>query len=378
MNAALIDLHVRATEDPLSAAFLLEQASTKGLDGLVLVGQGQAPQIEDAEDVRKAIYVGVEVDTDIGRLLCLPSTIDEWFTESKWNELTQGEQGLNAVEVAKEFTERGGVVMVAQPFDRDLGHPCLEDAFQSLDTLSAVVVTSSPKHTASNERASKAAVEAKLPGAGGSASTIRGERFGSVATLFPRHPVDQQALVAGVKSGRMWPVEMTVLPPREVIKTNSNAEGKSKRRQKKSKDDNRGNRVDLAKLSKPQSTEKLDKQPEYDPIAKLYGLHKRNDRLGQHRSDAELDRVNGNRSSGHDCNVMVSPDFRELQAERQHVNLLLQTIDGQRQQDRDSIALRFAVVALGRDANDNEIDFEAIEAASIDPSRNRKRRRRRR
>ena len=377
MNAALIDLHVRAPDETVSAEYLMDHASNKGLDGLVLIGQGQPPKFSDGETPKLTIYQGVELDTDVGRLLCLPSAVDEWFTSGDWGEPSEGAETLVAADVVKAFSERGGVVVVAQPFDRDLGHPCLESAFQQLEGLSGVVVTSSPKHTASNERAAKAALEAKLPRAGGSASGVTGDRFGSVATLFPRHPADQKALVTCVKAGRMWPVEVTALQSKNTQKAVAN-EGRGKRRQRKGKDDNRGNRLDLVKLQRPQKNAANERQPEYDPIARLYGLHKRGDRRLQSKTDDELDRVNGNRSSGSDPNIMLSPDFRELQAERQHVNMLLQTIDGQRQQDRDSIALRFAVAALGRDANDEDIDFEALEAASIDTGRSRKRRRRRR
>ncbi|MCO4759972.1 MAG: hypothetical protein KC502_00590 [Myxococcales bacterium] len=391
MNAALIDLHVRlAGDNPLDFTTLMTSAEERGLDGIVIVGDHVAPALPElptnGKPPRFQMFSAVELDTEIGRLVCVPGTVDEWFSGAGWKELASEETGFKGADVVSAFTERGGTVFVAQPYDRDLSHTCKEDAFVGQDGLCAVVVTSSPRHTTSNERAVAAALTAKLPGAGGSASAPDGARFGSVATLFPKAPLGQQSLIAGLKSGRFWPVEITgfgrrkaELKEKKAVANQQTKASKSerspKKRGRKSKDDNRGNQLDLARVTRPVDNPFDNRQPDVDPIAKLYGLHDRRQDRHQGRTDDELDRVNGNRNRGPDGNVMRAPDFRELRAERQHVNLLLQAIDTQRQRDRDSIALRFAVSSAGADTTDEDFDFDALEPDT--PKRNNKRRRRR-
>ena len=216
---------------------------------------------------------------------------------------------------------------------------------------------------------------AKLPGAGGSASAPDGARFGTVATLFPKAPLNQGGLITGLKSGRFWPVEITNIgrkKPAEVksrkakerevkeVVAASKPEKKSKRG-RKSKEDNRGNQLDMVRVARPVNNPFDSRQPDLDPIARMYGLADRRDQRQVGRTDDELDRANGNRARGPDGNVMRGPDFRELRAERQHVNLLLSAIDTKRQTERDSIALRFAVSSLGKDTNDEDFDFDALQ-----------------
>ena len=380
VNAALIDLHVRAgQEGPLDLTTLLQSASTSGLDGVLVVGEGVAPRLTAASEGEQPpvqVYCAVELDSELGRLVCVPGVIDTWFTEGGWNELPKGDNGFEGAALIDAFNQRGGTVFVAQPFDRDLSHDCREDAFVGHEGLSAVVVTSSPRHTTSNERAAAAAITAKLPGAGGSASPPGGPRFGSVATLFPKAPLNQSGLISGLKSGRFWPVEITgtarrkvaeakprvVAEPRERAAAQpTKPDVKLKKRGRKSKEDNRGNELNLVRATRPVNNPYDSRQPDLDPIARLYGLHDRRDQRHAGRSDVELDRVDGNRARGPDANVMRPADFRELRAERQHVNLLLQTIDTQRQLNRESIALRFAIASVGGDTTNEDFDFDALE-----------------
>ncbi len=294
--------------------------------------------------------------------------------------------GARIVEV---FAERGGAVVVAQPYDRDLGYPCTEEAFGDQKGFSAVVVTSSPRHTTSNERAAAAASAAKLPGVGGSASQPGGGRFGAVATLFLRAPRDQQGLVQGLKAGRMWPVEISAeqvssrksdgKKGRDVRKSDGKdgqARGRRKRRGKG--DDDRGNRLNLALAAHKPVDNRFDRlQPDADPIARFYGVDgQKADRFERlsHLSDQDIDRINGNRSNGPDTNIMPSPDFRTMRAERQHVNLLMRTIE---QDDHaDSIALRFAFKAL--DEASPEVLAEVEERHQRDQRQTSQKRRRRR
>ena len=434
MNPALIDLHVRLAEGRSSApADLAAAALEVGLDGLVVVGNDLAPPIECGEHDGVALFCGVEIDSDVGRLICVPATDDEWFRGAGWRSLHDGEAGYASAAIVAAFAERCGAVLVAQPFDRDLEHPACEEAFTATAGLAGVIVTSSPRHSTSNDRAQVAARGAGLPGVGGSASGPGDERFGGVATVFAEPPVDQATLAAALRSGRLWPAEIVALPPASeesdddsdeetedaapaangnVAPANAarkaeratarsgnrkdgveaatarkadkpeKAERANPRQRKTEREDNRGNRMDPGMLRKPLANAFDERQPEMDPIARLYGHgDRRPEGRLSHLSDAEIDRINGNRTRGPDPNVMVSFDFREMRAERAHVNLLLEVIAGQSNDERDSLALRFAMSALHRVAEAEGVSPAAAAeqlVGSHGGDANRRKRRRRR
>lgn len=436
MNPALIDLHVRLGEGRSSApADLAAAALEVGLDGLVVVGRDLAPPVACGEHDGVALFCGVELDSDVGRLICVPAVDDEWFRNAGWRSLFDGEAGYASAAIVHAFGERGGAVLVAQPFDRDLDHPACEEAFTATPGFAGVVVTSSPRHSTSNDRAQMAARGAGLPGVGGSASGPGDERFGGVATVFAEPPVDQATLAAALRSGRLWPAEIVALPPamddgddegddegegagpaangnvaapgarkaeRATARSGNRKEagefGASRkteradkadkvdrgatRQRKTEREDNRGNRLDPAMLRKPAANAFDERQPEMDPIARLYGHgDRRPEGRLSHLSDSELDRINGNRARGPDPNVMATFDFREMRAERAHVNLLLEVIAGQTTDERDSLALRFAMSALHRVAEAEGVSpvaaAEQLVGGQGGDANRRKRRRRR-
>jgi len=375
MVPTLIDLHVRppkTEEGGHDLPALASAAREAGLDGLVLFAQDAAIDVAGAEDVTKQsgvhFYAGVELDTDVGRVLCLPGEADEWYRAESWRELANGAgpEAYPSAALVEAFSTRGGAVIVAQPFDRDLDHPCAEAAFSQTSGLVAVIVASNPRHAMSNERALSAARSAGLACVAGSASAPGTAAFGKVATLFSTPPTSQAALIKALQKGRVWPAEIgyqvsterskkrnknkeSAQQPREAKPQNSR-----RGRRRRGDDDNRGNRLDLSRKDRPLDSQYDKRQPDFDPIARLYGKDARKDNpLGHlsHLSDDELDRINGNRTRGNDPNIMSRPDFTELRAERHHISLLLKTIDPHRHDQNDSIAMRFAVHNLGDGEN---------------------------
>ncbi len=372
MVPTLIDLHVRPTvgeDGALDLAELANAARSQGLDGLVLFGLDAALDLSAAEDVTRdtgvRFFAGVELDTEVGRVLCLPGEPDQWYRDNSWRELANGAGpgSYPSAALVESFGARGGVVMMAQPFDRDLEHPCAEAAFAATTGLVAVVVASNPRHAMSNERAVSAARGAKLACVAGSASAPGAEAFGRVATLFSKPPTSQTILIETLKTGRVWPAELGYQAATDRSKgsgkgrdrSGQNKEPKSREqgkrgRRRRGDDDNRGNRLDVGRADGPKHNHFDDRQPDFDPIARLYGRDARRDNpTGHHNhlSDEELDRVNGNRNRGADPNVMTRPDFSELRAERHHIGLLMKTIDPHRHEQGDSVAMRFALAALG-------------------------------
>ena len=387
LTPALIDVHVRsATGGDANQWPQLAQAA--GLDGLVVVALDLPPQHPTGRRDGVQFFCGVELDTDVGRLICIPAEDDVWFRGAGWRALHRDDRGYLAVEVGREFAERGGAVILAQPFDRDLDHMACEDAFGAIpglvENLAGVVVASAASHAASNERAVLAARRTRLRALGGSAAEPGQDRFGGVATLFAECPEDQAGLVAALRGGRTWTVELESPltlggadeedeadddgdsdEPAESPNFSQVASGNVARPspaqakvrppkpeppaklKRAEREDNRGNRLDIALLRRQQSPALDDRQPDMDPIARVYGLADRAPEVRfSHLSDDELDRTSGNRSRGSDPNMMAPLDFREMRAERAHVNLLLEAIEDRRETADDSLALRFALLAV--------------------------------
>ncbi len=400
MIPALIDLHVRPLlneEGCQDIELLAIQARDHGLDGVVVVGRDVAVELGDTVAVTEAtgvrLFSGVEVESDLGPLLCFPRQIDAWFREGNWrsvaHELAEGQPVYRASALAQAFAERGGAVIGAAraPDDSDAGRSGAEEAAQA--GLSAMVVTGTPAQAMLDDRAVTAAHAARLACVGGSASSPGEERFGAVATLFASPPMTQENLCEGLRSGRVWPVEIgAAVQQRAVVQAPARkperpvrgeapivqvegeeeprgedgqvrqAKGERTREPKPARPekprakvdpferpgDNRGNRLNREEVRRLVTTVITtdDVQPSIDPVAVMYGLENRRVMRNSNKSDAEIDRINGNRSRGPDPNVMVIPQFDELRAERQHVSLLFCQPDEDRSLE-DSIALRFAL-----------------------------------
>jgi hypothetical protein len=394
---ALIDLHVRPILNELGhqdVELLAVQARDRGLDGVVVVGTDSAVELGETSGISQAtgvqVFAGVELDTEQGPLLCYPRLLDDWFRQAGWRTLAHaGEIGAGvylAADVVKAFAERGGAVV-------GLPHINGQEPSAPPAGLAGFVVTG----LAVDDRAVTVAQTARLACVGASAATPGQERFGTVATVFAAPPMTQEAMVDGLRSGRVWPAEIGAavaiarpapvpqptrelapqqprrqdrapqqeppvreppqprepaaprepLPPREPAAARARPAPQPKARVAKvdpfeRPGDNRGNRLNREELRRKIAPTFDDMQPSFDPVAAMYGLDGRKIRHWHNKTEAELDRINGNRAKGPDPNVMVMPAFDELRQERQHINLLF---GGAREEDDidDSVALRFAL-----------------------------------
>ena len=399
MIPALIDLHVRPLLDEegrQDIELLAIQARDHGLDGIVIVGRDAAVDLGDTGAVTEAtgvrVFSGVQIESDVGPLLCLPRQVDAWFRDAAWrgvaHEDSDGRTIYRAQELVQAFTERGGAVVVAARAPDDAEPTGAREGVVQPTGLSAVVVTGTPAQTSIDDRAVQSAQDARLACVGGSASRPGEERFGAVATLFAAPPTSQENLVEGLRSGRVWPVEIGAAvqqrvaapapPPRKAERPLAAeggdaalevAEGRGDDASRQARiervrepkaprpekvrakvdpferpGDNRGNRLNREEVRRLVTMPVLmdDIQPTIDPVAVMYGLENRRVLRNSNKSDAEIDRINGNRARGPDPNVMVIPQFDELRAERQHVSLLFCQPDEDRSVE-DSIALRFAL-----------------------------------
>lgn len=397
MIPALIDLHVRPLlneEGRQDIELLAVQARDHGLDGVVVVGRDAAVDLGDTVAVTEAtgvrLFSGVEVESDVGPLLCFPRQIDSWFREAGWravaHDVAEGQPVYRAGALVQAFAERGGAVVGAARAPDDANAASADADLTAQAGLSGLVVSGTLAQAALDDRAVTLAHASRLACVGGSAAMPGQERFGAFATLFAAPPMTQESLCEGLRSGRVWPVEIgAAVQPRalaqaparrperpaavaqaEVAQEERGEEvanarqAKAERvrepkpaRQEKARakvdpyerpGDNRGNRLNREEVRRLVTTAITtdDMQPSIDPVAVMYGLENRRVMRNSNKSDAEIDRINGNRARGPDPNVMVIPQFDELRAERQHVSLLFCQPDEDRSLE-ESIALRFAL-----------------------------------
>lgn len=400
MIPALIDLHVRPLRTDagdLDALHIAEQARDRGLDGVAVLALDEPlSTLDDAAAATGVqLFVGVELPTERGLLLCYPRAADDWFRGAGWRTLAKTDGAYASDAVVKAFSERGGAVvaMPAADVEPAAGVHGLLVAESTLD-----------------EQAVAVAQTARLACVGGSGAVVDGEHFGSVATVFASPPTGQEALVDGLRSGRAWPVEIGTpelaeltraaqaprpaqAPARSYSETvdlrtpqraggrdlpatgREGPSGPAQQRPRPKLDpqerpgDNRGNRLNRDEVRRIADVVLDDTQPTFDPVAVMYGLDARKVHRFAHKTDDELDRLNGNRARGADTNVMLMPSFDELRQERQRINLLFARTEEDSQLE-DSISLRFALAHFG----DDEDALADLPAAPMARRRHKRRR----
>ena len=437
VTPALIDLHVRPVlneSGQQDAELLAVQARDHGLDGLAVIAQDEVVTLGDTAEVSRAtgvlLFAGVELATDAGRLVCFPRTLDAWYTGAGWRSLPRAgtSDAYDAEGVVRAFAERGGaVVAIASAFEVDA--PARPAGLCALD-----VTSMEPSQVLDDDEAEpdilagglhdgalQSAFAGRLACVAGSRATPGETRFGSVATVFASPPSSQESLVEGLRSGRVWPVEIgapwadAALQPRRAPSVQPTAAASavqsyapqlqsqpshtaptaqhSERPQRQSTvhrknsrywdplerpGDARGNRLNREALRRriaPLSDE--GDQPAFDPVAAMYGLDGRKFLRFSGKSDIELDRINGNRAKGPDPNIMVLPAFDELRQERQHVNLLFCQTE-EEDDEEDSLSLTIALSYFQDEDGQPNRDFSQIPTGNHGRGQQQQRRRRRR
>ncbi len=438
MTPALIDLHVRPVLNEAGqqdAELLAVQARDHGLDGLAVIAQDEPVALGDAAEVCRAtgvlFFAGVELATDAGRLVCFPRTLDDWYTGAGWRALPRAgtSDAYGADAVVRAFVERGGAVLaIASAFEGDA--PARPAGLCALDVTSMAPPIApddrdddedAPEEAGAasglDEAALQSAYAGRLACVAGSRSAPGEPRFGAVATVFASPPTSQESLVEGLRSGRMWPVEIgapwadAALQPRRpstpVVQVSATAgtpvqapaapqaplPSQVERPQRQAAPvrkngrywdpqerpgDARGNRLNREALRRrigPVTDE--NPQPAFDPVAAMYGLDGRKFLRFSGKSDIELDRINGNRAKGPDPNVMVLPAFDELRQERQHINLLFCQTE-EEDDEEDSLSLTIALSYFHDEDGQPNRDFSQIPTGNHGRGQQQQQQRRRR
>lgn len=212
----LIDLHVHSSHTrgcTLAPRDLVRQAKAAGLDGLVLTDLNTLDGLEEiraaGRDEGLVALCGVEVTTDRGHYLCffpdpekVPAPPQMFGSATPWP----------AREVIARVREMGGAVVAAHPYDKSIDRPSGDFVF-TVEGLSAIEGWNARQKAAANDLAIEAADHLSLPCTGGSGARTALEELGGAATLF-RDPVATEAdLVAQLRAGTVFSVQLGVTPP---------------------------------------------------------------------------------------------------------------------------------------------------------------------
>ncbi len=217
----LVDLHVHSKLTPgckLDLALALEKAEAVGLDGICFTDRNTWKGVAAVHELRQhtdlAVFAGAEIATDHGLYLVFfprPAEVPE--PEVMFGKPTAGDL-WPARHVVDTVREKGGVVVAAHPYDRNVERPAGDFIF-TLRGLSAIEGYAGTRKNNVNELAIEAADHLSLPVVGGSAAFDTYDQVGTAATLF-RDPVrDEESLVAAIRGGSVWAVAIGK-PPKFV------------------------------------------------------------------------------------------------------------------------------------------------------------------
>jgi hypothetical protein len=226
----LVDLHAQSLRtgargsDP---AKVIEAARAAGLDGVAFVERLHSSQTGEVVAAGKAadfpVFVGVEIPAALGRFLCFAPELDPFFTREEWRQLMALPMAPTVARIVQLFDDLGGAVLAAQPYERDNGAR-LGDSLVFCEGLAGVEALT-PMHSRIDcLLAVELGVKMGLPLAGSSAGSSEMGRF---ATLFSTELRTQADLVAALRSGNFWGVQLGEVsarrgaPPRSRRRTQS-------------------------------------------------------------------------------------------------------------------------------------------------------------
>lgn len=204
----LIDLHVHSHFSAgveVTPEQILEFAERLGLDGVAFTERGNSRCADElvaagaGRGVR--VFVGVEIPTDKGVLLCYPQEVDAFFRCEEWRQLV-AVGAASAQETIDMFRSRGGAVIAAYPYDSDVPWPMGDHIF-SLEGLAAIEGYVPRLPAPRNAFAIEAASSMNLPSVGGS-DYRGGDSLGIGATLFGRRVHSQAEFVEAIRDGQVW------------------------------------------------------------------------------------------------------------------------------------------------------------------------------
>jgi hypothetical protein len=204
----LIDLYVVAPPAPEDLDRLLDSCRRAGLDGVCLLGAGDAPPVAAARACPAAqglaLFFGVEIQVERGRFAWIPRDPGV-FESGAWSERLGLRPSADAVvSLAREL---GGALLTAHPYDR-LAGPCFADGIFHLAGIAGVHVANAAMSDERNRMAIEAVTRLKVSAVGGTGPGAGFDRVGHAATAVLLPPAGQAALADAIARGDVWAVEL--------------------------------------------------------------------------------------------------------------------------------------------------------------------------
>lgn len=215
----LVDLHLKTSRSAgvtFSAQEVVQKAKSVGLDAVAFCDTLATSHAQELLNVCNAEgmtgFVGVEIPTTEGVLLCFAPTIDEFYASEEWRRLTELATPAASL-VVDLFAERGGVVFASRPYDLDVAHN-MGDLIFKIKGLHGVEVFNSRVRPIQADFAIEAADAMNLPTAGGTALRDSLSEVGMFATLFTSAFKTQADFVEAIKGGEFYGVAIGTSPIR--------------------------------------------------------------------------------------------------------------------------------------------------------------------
>ncbi|MBL6975383.1 MAG: PHP domain-containing protein [Deltaproteobacteria bacterium] len=238
----LIDLHVRTPfeEGDPDVETLLRACAKAGLDGLCLVGDGEAPSLEEARQCPEAeslaLFFGLEVQVEDGYLIWIPEN-PAVFESDDWMEDGEPPRTMDGISSLAE--SRGGVIIAVHPYDRSR-EPLFRDAVYDLGRVDAIEIANANLARTPNNLAIEAAVKMKRSSVGGTGPMRGPGSIGRSATVFLDDVKEQADLVAAVARGDVWAVDF--LDRLDGPRGRGGSQGRGRNRRSRSGGNDRGPR----------------------------------------------------------------------------------------------------------------------------------------
>lgn len=207
----LVDLHAYTSlSGGATLRDLVADAKANGLDAICIADREASADTARAvatEDFKFPVLVGVEIGTRAGDAIVFVKDLDPIMTREEWRELNALERP-DLSEVVAWARERGGVVILAHPYDRNRRLAPRDRMFVA-SKVDGVEIGSDDAEPRSNRIALEAVGKSTLAGCGGSARKSKsGGGDGTWLTLFATPVKDQASLVDAIATGDFWAVQV--------------------------------------------------------------------------------------------------------------------------------------------------------------------------
>jgi hypothetical protein len=206
----LIDVftYSQATENAtFGLDVLIEAARNAHLDGIAVADRSASRHarayLEAARREGFFVAIGLELQTNSGRVVVYPAQIDDEYVSEGWRSL--GETP-SIEEVMEYFHERGGIVVARDIYNR--GEGMKDRVYSAKDSkgrgFDAIDTVSASRRRIDNEMSIEAQQTLGIPAVAGSGVYDNLSDIGHCVTMFAGDIHDQASFVAAMRSPMHW------------------------------------------------------------------------------------------------------------------------------------------------------------------------------